>query len=184
MSSTIIIGSGFLAHSFKKHENLFKKLNICVYAAGVSNSLCQNKDLFEKDKNRLASFSKQIDKKDTILYFSTCSIDDPSRNKNEYITNKLIIENSIKLKFKKYIIIRLPEVVGYTKNDNTLIKFFFNKIKNKQTFNLWAKATRSIIDIDDVTKILIDLLLNKKLDNKIINIANPEKYSSIQIVKI
>ena len=48
MSSTTIIGSGFLANSFNKHENLFKKLNICVYAAGVSNSLCQSKDLFER----------------------------------------------------------------------------------------------------------------------------------------
>lgn len=182
MSSTTIIGSGFLANSFKKHENLFKKLNICVYAAGVSNSLCQSKDLFEKDKDRLAGFSKQIDKKNTILYFSTCSIDDSSRNNNEYIKNKLIIENFIKLNFEKYLIIRLPEVVGYTKNENTLIKFFFNKIKNKQTFNLWTKATRSIIDIDDVIKILIDLLSNKKPGNKTINIANPLKYSSIQIV--
>jgi len=77
----------------------------------------------------------------------------------------------------------LPEVVGNTKNDNTLIKFFSNKIKNKQTFSLWTEATRSIIDIDDVIKILIDLLSNKKLSNKIINIANPLKYSAIEIVK-
>ena len=83
MSFTTIIGSGFLASNFKKHEGLFKKLNICVYAAGVSNSLCQDSGLFEKDKNRLANFSKQIDKKKTLLYFSTCSIDDPSRNNNE-----------------------------------------------------------------------------------------------------
>jgi len=182
MLFTTIIGSGFLASSFKKYENLFKELNICIYAAGVSNSLCQDSDLFEKDKNRLANFSKQIDKKNTILYFSTCSIDDPSRNNNEYIKNKLIIENFIKLNFEKYLIIRLPEVIGYTKNENTLIKFLFNKIKNKQTFNLWNKATRSVIDIEDVIKILIDLLSNKKPVNKIINIANPIKYSSIQIV--
>ena len=35
MSSGIIIGSGFLAKNFKQHENLFKKLNIHVYATGV-----------------------------------------------------------------------------------------------------------------------------------------------------
>ena len=183
MSSTTIIGSGFLANSLKKHENLFKRLNISVYVAGVSNSLCQSKDLFEKDKDRLAGFSKQMNKKNTILYFSTCSIGDPSRNNNEYIKHKLIIENFIKLNFEKYLIIRLPEVVGNTKNENTLIKFFFNKIKNRQTFNLWTKATRSVIDIDDAIKILIDLLSNKKMNNKIINIANPLKYSAIEIVR-
>ena len=184
MSSGIIIGSGFLAKNFKQHENLFKKLNIHVYAAGVANSLCKNKDLFEIDKNRLVDFSKQMDKKNKILYFSTCSIGDPSRNNNEYIKNKLILENYIKSNFEKYLIIRLPEVVGHTKNDNTLIKFFYNKIKNKQTFNLWSKASRSVIDIDDVTKILIDLLSRKKLDKSVINIANPLKYSPIQIVNI
>ena len=183
MSSTTIIGSGFLANSLKKHENLFKRLNISVYVAGVSNSLCQSKDLFEKDKDRLAGFNKQMNKKNTILYFSTCSIGDPSRNNNKYIKHKVIIENFIRLNFEKYLIIRLPEVVGNTKNDNTLIKFFSNKIKNKQTFSLWTEATRSIIDIDDVIKILIDLLSNKKLSNKIINIANPLKCSAIEIVK-
>ena len=183
MLSTTIIGSGFLANSFKKHENLFKKLNISIYAAGVSNSLCQSKNLFKKDKDRLVDFSKQMNKKNIILYFSTCSIDDPSRNNNEYIKNKLIIENFIKLNFEKYLIIRLPEVVGNTKNENTLIKFFFNKIQNRQTFNLWTKATRSVIDIDDAIKILIDLLSNKKMSNKIINIANPLKYSAIEIVR-
>ena len=41
-----------------------------------------------------------------------------------------------------------------------------------------------MIDIDDVTKILIDLLSNKKHKNKIINIANPKKYSIDYIVNI
>ena len=97
MSSGIIIDSGFLTKNFKQHENLFKKLNISVYAAGVSNSLCQSKDLFEKDKDRLAGFSKQMNKKNTILYFSTCSIGDPSRNNNEYIKNKTILVTNAKI---------------------------------------------------------------------------------------
>ena len=40
-----IIGSGFLAKNFGKYEELFKKMNICVYAAGVSNSLCKDRKL-------------------------------------------------------------------------------------------------------------------------------------------
>tara|TARA_B100002003_G_C13790690_1_gene390962 strand:+ start:10 stop:294 length:285 start_codon:yes stop_codon:yes gene_type:complete len=41
-----------------------------------------------------------------------------------------------------------------------------------------------LIDIDDVTKILIDLLSNKKHENRTINIANPKKYSIDYIVSI
>ncbi len=183
-SSEIIIGTGFLAKNFSKYKEFFKELNICVYAAGVSNSLCKNKKLFEKDKKRLYDFSNEINKNKALLYFSTCTLNDPSRNQSLYIKNKLEIENFIKKNFQKYLIIRLPQVVGKSINSNTLINFFFEKIKRNEIFNLWTKARRSVIDIDDVTKILINLLSNTKHENKTINIANPEKYSSIHIVKI
>ena len=156
----------------KIHNPFFKELNICVYAAGVSNSLCKNKKLFEKDKKRLYDFSNDINKNKVLLYFSTCALNDPSRNQNPYIKNKLEIENFIKKNFAKYLIIRLPEVVGKSNNSNTLINFFFKKIREKEAFDLWSNARRSVIDIDDVTKILIDLLSNKKHKNKIIILGN------------
>ena len=183
MLTTTIIGSGFLAKNFKNYESLFKKLNICIYSAGVSNSLCVDEQLFKKDQNRLISFNKEIDKKNILLYFSTCSIADPSRSNSPYVKNKLKIEKFIKSNFEKYLIIRLPEVVGKTKNNNTLINFFYNKINQKEKFTLWSRATRSIIDIEDVTKLMIDFLSNIKIDKKIINIANPLKYSALEIVK-
>ena len=51
-----IIGSGFLAFQFKKYEVLIKKLNICIYVAGVSNSLCKNQkelDMIGIKKNHI-----------------------------------------------------------------------------------------------------------------------------------
>ena len=183
-SSDTIIGTGFLSKNFNKYKEFFKELNICVYAAGVSNSLCKDSKLLEKDKKRLYDFSNKINKNKVLLYFSTCTLNDPSRNQNPYIINKLEIENFIKKNFEKYLIIRLPEVVGKTNNNNTLINFLFKKIKEKEIFDLWTKASRSVIGIDDVTKILIDLLSNKKHENKTINIANPKKYSIKYIVNV
>ena len=179
-----IIGSGFIANNFNKHIELFEKLNICAYAAGVSNSLCKSQDLLEKDKKRLFDFKNQILKNATLMYFSTCSIEDPSRNQTPYVKNKLIIENYIKKNFAKYLIVRLPEVVGKSNNSNTLINFFFEKIKNKKTFEVWANASRNIIGIDDVIKILIDLLLNKNVQNSTINIANPKNSLAKNIVDV
>jgi len=180
-----IIGSGFIAKNFKKYEEFFKKLDICVYATGVSNSLCKDKELLDKDKSRLSDFSKKIFENQILLYFSTCSIYDPSRNKNIYVRHKLDIENFIKENFKKYLIVRLPEVVGKNSNTNTLVNFFFNKITKKEKFDLWTNATRSIIDIEDVVKILIDFLSKKsEHKNEIINIANPEKISATHIVNV
>ena len=180
-----IVGSGFIAKSFIKHEEFFSKLGVYAYAAGVSNSLCKEKELFIKDKNRLNEFSKTIEEDGTLLYFSTCSIDDPSRNQNFYIQHKLDIENFIKKNFKKFLIVRLSEVVGKSTNSNTLVNFFFDKIKKKEKFDLWADANRSIIDIEDVVKVLIDFLSNNKLiTNQIINIANPKMSTAFHIVKI
>ena len=51
-----------------------------------------------------------------MVYISTCSINDFSRNKSKYVKNKIIIENIIKRKMNDYIIVRLPEVVGYSNN--------------------------------------------------------------------
>ena len=31
-----IVGSGLLSKNFKKYEKLFEKLNVCLYAAGVT----------------------------------------------------------------------------------------------------------------------------------------------------
>ncbi len=180
-----ITGTGFIAKNFIKYDDFFKKLRIKMYAAGVSNSLCKEIELFNKDKNNLINFKEKINEEETLLYFSTCSIEDPSRNKNLYVKHKLEIEHVIKENFKKYLIVRLPEVVGNNSNTNTLVNFFFNKIKNKEKFELWSKAQRSIIDIEDVAKVLVHFLSKKNFDNNLtINIANPKKSSALHIVKL
>ena len=42
----MIIGSGFIAKNFENYSNVLEKLNICVYAAGVSNSQIKDNDLW------------------------------------------------------------------------------------------------------------------------------------------
>ena len=79
-----IIGSGFLASKFKFYAKKINKLNICIYAAGVSNSLCRNRKYLDRDFSRIESFIKLIHNQ-KFVYISTCSIFDPNRNKSEYI---------------------------------------------------------------------------------------------------
>ena len=78
---------------------------------------------------------------------------------------------------------RLPEVVGKNENKATLINFLNNKIKNGEKFEIWSKAKRNIIDIDDAILLTINLLENKNLNNTIINVANPKSYFVTEIVK-
>ena len=179
----MIIGSGFIAKNFENYSNELEKLNIWLYAAGISNSQTKDKNLLDKEKNRFIEFSKKFIQKKKLIYISTCTINDPSRNKNLYILNKLYIEDLIQKNIKNFLIIRLPEVVGKNENRVTLINFLYNKIKNEEKFEIWTKAKRNIIDIDDVVLLTLNLLKNKNLNNIKINIANPKSCFVNEIVK-
>ena len=131
MNLSNIIGSGFIAKSFKKKNYFLRKKNCILYAAGVSNSRSKDKSLFDKDFLRIKN-TKNLSKTYKIIYISSCSVVDPSRNKSLYLKKKIENEKYIKKNFKKYLIIRLPEIIGKNKNKNTLVNYFFNKIKKKK----------------------------------------------------
>ena len=181
--SGTIIGSGFMAKNFYDRIQELEKLNICLYAAGVSNSQTEDENLLIKDQNRIIDFSKQFNQEKKLVYLSTCSINDPSRNKNPYVKNKIYIENILKKRFNKFLIIRLPEVVGKNDNKSSLVNFFYHNIKNGKKFEIWTKAKRNLIDIQDVVLITMILLKNCFPNNTIINVANSMNYKVRVIVK-
>jgi len=65
----MIIGSGFIAKNFENYNDDLERLNICLYAAGISNSQTQDKNLLDKEKNKFIEFLKKFNqKKKTNLY--------------------------------------------------------------------------------------------------------------------
>ena len=136
-----IIGSGFIAKKFKKYKKFLKRNNFVVYAVGVSNSSEKNRKVFYKEFLKIKRFCKFNKKK--IIYISTYSINDKSRFGSKYVKNKIKIENLIKNEVINYNILRLPEIIGSSKNPNTLTNYFYNCIKNNITFNLY-KIPREI----------------------------------------
>lgn len=181
--SKIIFGNGFIAKNIYRIKNDIYKSNYVIYAAGISNSKIKLNKSFQKEITILKKFlKKNYNKK--ILYISTASITDSSRNKSQYVKNKILIEGIIKKKIKRYIILRLPEIAGISKNKNTLINFLYNKVKFNKKFQLFINVKRNILDIDDVNKMLKKILMNKKIKNKTITLSNRYSISPIRIVKI
>jgi nucleoside-diphosphate-sugar epimerase len=175
-----IIGSGFLAFQFKKYDKLIKKLNICIYVAGVSNSLCKNQKELDRDYNRIKKFHKFIGQ-EKLIYISTCSIFDPNRKKSKYIKNKLRIETFIRKRFHDHTIVRYPELIGVCKNKNTLMNFFFNHISSSNKFSAYIDAKRNLLDVEDALRLTFYFLKQKKF--KEINIANKKYYNVLKIIK-
>ena len=170
MKLSNIIGSGFIAKSFSHKNFFFKKKNCILYAAGVSNSKNKNKNSFKKDFNRL-KLSKQIIGNNKIIYISSCSVLDKSRKNSLYLKKKIQNEIFIKKNFDKYLIVRLPEIIGKNKNKNTLVNYFYYNIKKNKKINLYKNAKRNFISIDDIVNILIELI-SKKKTNYVVNIAS------------
>ena len=177
-----IMGSGFVAKNFKKILPFLKKNNILLYAAGVSNSKTKNKFALKKELKKIKQY-KKYDNNRTIVYISTCSIKDSTRNKSLYVKNKIKIEKYIKKRFKKFIILRFPELVGKSKNPNTLINFFYNNIKNKKKFFILKNAKRNILDIEDAVNISKNILNDRKNLNKTISIFNKFYSTPLDIVR-
>lgn len=177
----MIIGNGMMAKAFELYKN---RDDICVFASGVSFSRETNDSVFCREIDLLNSVIKNYgDKK--IIYFSTCSIEDPVLLGNQYIAHKRQIESLLeeyqRTSGLQYYIFRLPQVVGNTKNE-TIISFFKKKIMQGETISIWAKSTRNLIDVDDVFKIVDYCITRKLFENSVVNIATPFYLSPLQIV--
>ncbi|MEO8401135.1 MAG: NAD-dependent dehydratase [Gammaproteobacteria bacterium] len=176
-----IIGSGLLAKSFLSHSNVLS--NVCIYAAGVSNSNCVDAFEFERERVRLTETLKSYSNVDSFVYFSTCSIADVASQHSAYVLHKLAMENLI-ARHPNFIIVRLSQVAGNTPNPHTLLNYLYAKISRSEKFSIWKNAIRNIIDIDDVTLIVIQLIKDSKFRRVILNVANPISYSIVTIVAI
>lgn len=175
----MIIGSGLLAKAFSRVSSQLDK--VCIYAAGVSNSNCIDLQAFDRERGRLSSAIENLGNEITFVYFGTCSVLDPEMTNKPYVMHKLAMEEIVK-KHPKYLILRLPQVAGKTTNPNTLLNFLFARISCGETFKVWSKAKRNIIDVDDVVSIAMLLLADSSLRNITVNIANTSSYSLIEIV--
>lgn len=175
----MIIGSGLLAQAFAPAFS--HREDVCIYAAGVSNSGCADKDEFAREYQRLADTLQQVQEVDAFVYFGTCSVDDPEMRDTAYVQHKLDMER-LASTHPRYLILRLPQVAGRTQNPHTLLNFLYARIARSEAFSLWKNARRNIIDVDDVVAISIELIDGKLTRNTTINVANPVNYSMADIV--
>ena len=174
----MIIGNGLIAQSFRPHFDKYEDIAI-LFASGVSNSKLSLESEYLREKLLLQNALLQ---NKLLIYFSTCSIFDPTLQDSRYILHKLEMESLI-VKTDNYLIIRLPNVVGKIGNPNTMFNFFINQIITGKNIQAAKNATRYIIDADDVAFWTMELI-NDGFHNHIINVAFPNKLHVISIINI
>ncbi|MFZ5523404.1 MAG: NAD-dependent epimerase/dehydratase family protein [Pseudomonadota bacterium] len=136
---------------------------------------------FERERNRLADALHQTNHVDAFVYFGTCSVADPESQNTAYVRHKLAMEQLVST-HPRHLIVRLPQVAGRTPNPHTLLNYLYARISRSESFKLWSKARRNIIDVDDVAAISSQLIDHFILRNATVNIANPASYAMLDIV--
>jgi nucleoside-diphosphate-sugar epimerase len=175
----MIIGNGLIAKTFISYQNTD---SVIIFASGVSNSTETNPNAFQREIDRLNDILLTTDGK-LLVYFSTTSINNTSRNKSPYILHKINMEELV-LGLPNFIILRLPQIVGKSANQFTLTNFLYRKIKLGEEFELWSKAKRDLLDTDDLFAIAKKIIDSKLYKNSIINIGTPCEYTMENIVAI
>jgi len=150
----MVVGNGLLASAFSHYEN---DDQVIIFASGVSNSKETNEKEFEREEKLL----KIMPKDKALIYFSTCSVYDPSTEGSQYVRHKMYMERLIHMYFDNYIIFRLPIIVGSIDNPHTFFNHFKNKILSGEELTVQMLASRHLIDIEDVKNILT-LIINKE----------------------
>lgn len=174
----MIVGRGLLASLFIEND----RNDTVFFASGVSNSLETSSEEFLREENLI---KKTISENpgQLFVYFSTCSVYDSSKTGSDYVLHKLKMEQLIKNSCEKYLILRVSNAVGNGGNPNLLMNYLIRSINNNETINVHTKATRNLVDAEDIKNITFQLIEKSDL-NKIINVAYIQNYSIIEILEI
>jgi len=154
-----------------------------IFSSGVSNSNEQSTYPFQKELKLIQGYLKQLPKDSTFVYFSTTSIFDSAKSKNPYIVHKLSVEKLLDESGVNYLIVRLPNLVGFSTNPHTLTNFFADCIRNGRLIDLKSGAVRHLIDVEDLSTILNDIRNKFGKQKIIVNVETDNPLSVEQILE-
>lgn len=175
----MIIGSGLLARAFA--ERYSQRDDVCIYAAGVSNSSCTDISEFMRERKRLVDALQTFSDINVFVYFGTCSATDAELQNTQYVQHKLAMEHLV-AQHPRHIIFRLPQLAGHTPNPHTLLNYLYARIARSEAFSVWSNAYRNIIDVEDATALAAILIDSETKRQCKINLANPDSYSVLDII--
>jgi len=163
-----VIGAGMMARAFAR---LRTRRSVVVCASGVSNSLETDPTQFERERQVLEEVRKAHPDA-LLLYFGTCSVYDPDRIDTPYVQHKLRMEEALLAGSRGgYLVLRLPLVIGPSERAKTLPSFLHARIRNGESFEVWSRAMRYPIDVDDVLRVAARFVDEPAMINRRINVA-------------
>ena len=175
----MVVGRGMLANAFNTYEN---NDEVIIFASGVSNSQEKEMQAFDRELKLIQSTLSQNPNK-LFVYFSTCSMYDPTQINTPYVQHKQTMEEYITRHAKSFLILRASQILGRSTN-HTLANFLFDNILSGEHFHVWENSNRNLISIIDILNISHKLIENKNSYNQIYHLANQEYITMPELVKL
>lgn len=175
----MIIGNGLIACEFKKNIEHYQ--DVCVFAAGVSDSNCNLLEEYEREEILLKQYINQ----NPIVYFNSIYAAYATQDKKYYSHKKrmtdLVLKNS-------GIVFNVPNIVGSGGNPNTFVNSIVQKIKDKQMIFVQSNVSRCFLDVADLEYCVRQFMSrhsqNYTLFGNVIDLNPPISYSIPECVKI
>jgi hypothetical protein len=175
----MVVGNGLIASVF--FDDYGNDNDFIIFAAGVSNSMETRISEFKREEDLLNTTLLE-NKGKHLVYFSSFIDSNPSKKK--YADHKLNMENIVKNSKTYYTILKLPQVIGYGGNKHELINFIITKLKSDEEIGVYENTYKSLIDVEDVKRI-VDFLLKQWHDkNTYVRFPYIEKLLVEEIVKL
>lgn len=148
-----------------------------VFASGVSNSLEVRRAQFDREEALLMRTINE-NPHSNLIYFSTCSL---SQDKvTPYTIHKERMETLVQERCARYSIFRFPQVVGVVDN-TTLVSYLVRKLVSGKTVTLYRSASRKIIAVADVYRIIEKVLTIQKGENVFLNVSSQHPVNIIDL---
>lgn len=175
----MIIGRGLVATAFA-HAWGSDQTTVIV-AAGVSNSAETDPASFEREE-RLVCDVLARPWSGRIVYFGSCAVGSPEERRTPYLDHKARMETRI-LEDDRGQVFRLPQVVGAGGNPHTLTNFLRARIESGEPFDVWARAQRNLIDIEDVAALGTHVLRHPGEFPRLMSLADVRSTDMLEIVR-
>jgi nucleoside-diphosphate-sugar epimerase len=143
---------------------------VVIFASGVSASTETRSPAFTRERELLRR-TRAEHPHALLVYFGTCSVHDPDRRDTPYVRHKLEMESLLKSSPGPWMILRLPLAIGPGHRGNTLANYLHGRIVHGEPFEVWARSTRYPVDVEDAFRIASQLIADRSMWRKTINIA-------------
>ena len=175
----MVVGRGMIARRFSDFAD---RDDVIIFASGVSNSKETQPEPYARERQLVEETLRQTTDR-LFVYFSTASIADPFEQGSRYVQHKLELERLIAREARNYLLVRASNVVGGPGNPHTILNFFVERVRRGEPFTIWQHASRNLIDLDDVYRVVTHCITDSETWNKIILVANPHSVNPLAIVE-